>query len=447
MSEFLKKGSAGRTSSTEPQLNVPQNVPRLEIVVEKEGGKTAGRRLILDGDVIRIGSHPSSEVVITDPQVSRLHCQLRNTAAGWRVNDTGSLNGTRVGGVTVRDADLVLPECRVEVGQTVVSVRALEAKGTEKLSAIPSFGALFGGSALMRRLFERLQRVAQADSDVLIEGESGTGKELIAAEIVKRGARANGPFVIVDCGAISRNLIESELFGHAKGAFTGAERQRTGAFEAADGGTVFLDEIGELPIEMQPKLLRALAAREVRRMGENQPRKFDVRVIAATNRRLEGEINQGRFREDLYFRLSVLRVDVPPLRERSEDLPILIGRFLEQLGQQDKMHRQHNWPGNVRELRNYVERFAVFDDRSLYQDEPRPEDPQASTGIDIEVPFRRAKDGLIESFERRYLEELLKWSQGNVSRAARKANLDRMYLHRLLQRHGLRRGAPLSDEA
>jgi transcriptional regulator with GAF, ATPase, and Fis domain len=264
--------------------------------------------------------------------------------------------------------------------------------------------------------------------------------------------------------------MESELFGHAKGSFTGADRHRIGAFEAADGGTLFLDEIGELPLEMQPKLLRALAAREVRRTGENKSRAIDVRVIAATNRRLESEVNQGHFREDLYFRLSVLRIDVPPLRERLDDLPLLVASFVERLGVPERFSlfteevlenmRRHAWPGNVRELRNYVERFVLFDDADLYAsltpekpraespaEDPKPDAAKSPTEADpqIDIPFRVLKDRTIEEFERGYLSALLRWSGGNVSRAARKANVDRMYLHRLLQRHGLARGAPLED--
>jgi DNA-binding NtrC family response regulator len=331
----------------------------------------------------------------------------------------------------------------------------------------PSFGALYGASPVMSRLYQRIDRIARTTSDVLIEGESGTGKELIAAEVVRRSARADKPFVIVDCGAIAPTLMESELFGHAKGSFTGAHRNRVGAFEAAEGGTVFLDEIGELPLEMQPKLLRALAAREVRRTGENKSRTIDVRVIAATNRRLEAEVNQGHFREDLYFRLSVLRIDVPPLRERLDDLPLLVASFLERLGVAEKIGvfteevldgmRRHGWPGNVRELRNYVERFVLFDDADLYAEAaaqatpknggeakaPAPVEEDPTSPIDL--PFRVLKDQTIEQFERSYLTALLKWSGGNVSRAARKANVDRMYLHRLLQRHGLARSAALQD--
>jgi transcriptional regulator with GAF, ATPase, and Fis domain len=317
----------------------------------------------------------------------------------------------------------------------------------------------------MRRLFELIKRYAKSASPVLVEGESGTGKELIATEIVRHGGRADKPLVVVDCGAVSPQLIESELFGHVRGSFTGATRDRAGAFEAADGGTVFLDEIGELPLDMQPKLLRALEQREVKRVGENRVRKVDVRVIAATNRQLEREVNSGRFREDLYYRLSVLTLRVPPLRERLDDLPFLVEHFLDERDAGDKASlftpevyeemRCHDWPGNVRELRNYVERRVVLEHHvgSLGSGHPgshpgaetRSEPPKAPRAIDVDLPFKEAKDQVIADFERAYLAELLRWAGGNVSKAARKAQLDRMHLHRLFQRHGLRSPGPLEE--
>jgi transcriptional regulator with GAF, ATPase, and Fis domain len=446
---------------TEPTSRRGSDLPQLELVLELEAGQPVERRVVLEGDVVRIGSHPSNELVVADPRVSRFHCQLRSHPRGWRVIDTGSLNGTQLGGFTVRDADITLPSCRIELGDSAFVVQPASASHDPSLgSRPPTFGGLYGLSPVMRRLFTRIDRIAKADGDVLIEGESGTGKELIAAELVQRSSRRHKPLIIVDCGAISRTLVESELFGHVRGAFTGADKTRLGAFEAADGGTVFLDEIGELPVEMQPKLLRALAAREIRRMGENQARTVDVRVIAATNRRLEDEINRGGFREDLYFRLGVLRIDVPPLRERLEDLPLLVGAFLERLGRTDKMTaftpavfeemKGHHWPGNVRELRNFVERFVVFDEREVAAaasaaSSPSPVEVELEPE-DLAVPFRQAKDRTIEDFEVRYLKALITWAHGNVSKAARKANLDRMYLHRLLQKHGIRRGEPLGEE-
>ncbi|MFT3767731.1 MAG: sigma 54-interacting transcriptional regulator [Minicystis sp.] len=452
----------GRTSATAPQIDGGTvTVPRLELRVERENGQPASRSIVLDGEFFRIGSHPVNNLVIDDRLVSRFHFSLTRTETGFRITDTGSLNGTRVGGVRVRDADLPLPECSIEIGDSLVRVRELGSVSQVGVSAALSLGSLYGVSLPMRRLFELIKRVAKSGSDVLIEGESGTGKELIATEIVHHGGRADKPLVIVDCGAVSPQLIESELFGHVRGSFTGATRDREGAFEAADGGTVFLDEIGELPLDMQPKLLRALANREVRRIGDNRVRKVDVRVIAATNRKLEREVNNGRFREDLYYRLSVLTVRVPPLRERMDDLQLLVEHFLAEREAGDKSAlftpdviaemQRYDWPGNVRELKNYVERKVVLEHHMETlrspTSTPPPEPPRASTppGPNVDLPFKEAKDAVIADFERAYLAELLRWSNGNVSKAARKAQLDRMHLHRLFQRYGLRSTSTLEE--
>jgi DNA-binding NtrC family response regulator len=441
-------------------------IPRLELVVEREAGRPVARTLVLDSDLIRLGSHPSNEVALADPHVSRFHCRLSRGEAGWTLLDTGSLNGSSVDGVRTRDADLPRPVCRVALGGSIVRIRELGSEAVETLPQWSSFGELYGESLVMRQLFATLDRVARSDATLLIEGDSGTGKELAATEIVRRGTRAEHPFVIVDCSSISPTLIESELFGHAKGAFTGADRLRVGAFEAADGGTVFLDEIGELPLEMQPKLLRVLESREIRRTGENEARKVDVRVIAATNRRLESEVNRGRFREDLYYRLGVVTVRMPPLRKRIGDLPILIRVILRSLNAEESLHLftpevladlgQHDWPGNVRELRNYVERSVVLEQAaptserpSAYSIRPPPMTgvalPEAGSSPDLEKSFKLAKDELIGDFERRYLSALLDWAGGNISKAARKAKMDRMYLYRLLQRHDLRGGSTIKD--
>ena len=457
---------------TVPRIADSLQVPRIELAILVEGGKAVDRKVTLEGDVLRVGSHPSNDLVLEDRQVSRFHCRLTRGARAWSLVDNGSLNGTKVSGVGVRDADLMMPECRIELGESVLIVREAGHKSVPPASSGLTFGVLYGGSQPMRKMFDVLQRVARTDATLLIEGESGTGKELITAEVVRRSQRAGKPFIVVDCGSIAPTVVESELFGHARGSFTGADRHRIGAFEAADGGTVFLDEIGELPLEMQPKLLRVLETGEVRRMGENQLRKVDVRVIAATNRHLEREVNQGRFREDLFFRLSVVTVRVPPLRERKQDIPLLVDSFLASLEAMDKRHlfttevmdamQRHDWPGNVRELKNFVERRVVFDTsglgldgdgvtpsgRSLMPPAARSPDsvvPPPSAAADIEKPFREAKDQVIEVFERQYLTALLEWAEGNVSRAARKAKIDRMYLHRLLQHYGLRRSATLQD--
>jgi transcriptional regulator with GAF, ATPase, and Fis domain len=466
--------AADLASATEPRIKSDiLQVPRLELCVERVAGRPTHRVLVLDGDFIRIGSHPSNDIVLADRAVSRFHCILERARTTFRLTDVGSLNGTLISGVRVRDADMVLPECRIELGESTVRVRNADAVVETELPPTISFGALHGMSVPMRQLFQILKRVAGSPADVLVEGENGTGKEVITTELVQRSARANKPLVIVDCGAISPSLIESELFGHVRGAFTGAVRDRAGAFEEADGGTVFLDEIGELPLEMQPKLLRALASREVRRLGESRVRKVDIRVIAATNRRLEREVNNGRFREDLYYRLSVLTIRVPPLRERKEDISMLVNCFLNELGALEQAHlfspeviadmMRYEWPGNVRELKNYVERRLVLGvDAAVGAPTALTHEPATAaataavratatatvmsapaTPAGIEMPFKEAKDAMIENFEKDYLIALLEWSNGNVSRAARKAGLDRMYLHRLLQRHGVRRAAAL----
>jgi DNA-binding NtrC family response regulator len=417
-------------------------LPKLVIEVKREGPH-GERTLIFQGEVCRIGTHSSNDLVLRDPAVSRFHCKLTRDGAIWRVQDSGSLNGITLDGVRVRDAELGA-ESTITLADSILRVRAVEGTDEVSLPNTQSFGSLIGASVSMRKLFAVLEKVAASDINVLVEGESGTGKELVAAEIFQRGPRSEQPFVIVDCGAISPNLVESELFGHVRGSFTGAERDRVGAFEAADGGTVFLDEIGELPIELQPKLLRALEAREIRRLGEVKSRKVNVRVIAATNRDLEREVNRGRFREDLYFRLAVMSIRVPSLRERIEDVPLLIRGFLANLEVPEQIDlfppdvlaelAEHDWPGNVRELRNYVERTVVLR-------EPQPttkRTPGAAGDIDLGVPFKLAKDAVINGFERSYVTALLEAAGGNVSKAARSGGMDRMYLHRLIQKHALR---------
>jgi DNA-binding NtrC family response regulator len=449
------------TGQTRPQ-SVPGVlvVPRIQLLVVKEAGKTAERRVELECERIRIGSHPSNDLVLSDRMVSRFHCTLTLGRSAWQLSDGGSTNGTFLSGVRFRDADLPTTECELTLGDSVVRVLPLRAASVLRVSEAQRFGEIHGTSLAMRQVFGLLEKVASRDATVLIQGESGTGKELLAQEIVRRGPRAKKPFITVDCSAISPNLIESELFGHAKGAFTGADRMRIGAFEAAHGGTLFLDEIGEMPLGMQPKLLRALEAREIRRIGENESRKVDVRVIAATNRNLEREVNRSRFREDLYFRLSVVTVHLPPLRERPEDIPLLVRTFLERLGAADSEHlftpevfrelAEHDWPGNVRELRNYVERALVLEDtrvasNSATSTQAEPTELFASTAS-IHEPFKVAKERLLTDFERTYLEQLMQWASGNVSRAARKAKIDRMHLHRLLQRYEITRESTTDTE-
>jgi transcriptional regulator with PAS, ATPase and Fis domain len=285
---------------------------------------------------------------------------------------------------------------------------------------------------------------------VLVTGETGAGKELAAEAIHLRSPRRDGPFVVLDCGAIPAPLVEDQLFGHEAGAFTGAVTARPGVFEAAHGGTLFLDEIGELPLELQPKLLRAVETRQVRRLGGIQPIACDVRVIAATNRDLAAEVNRDAFRADLYFRIAVARVHVPPLREHRDDLEPLIEHFVERLGAGPlpdgflEWARRHPWPGNVRELRAAIEQSVVLSRH------PERLASQWSTGvasfeIDVTVPYKETKRKLLDELERRYITELLDAHAGNVSAAARAADLDRMTIYKLMRRAGLRADAPARD--
>jgi transcriptional regulator with GAF, ATPase, and Fis domain len=446
---------------------------RLQVVVERVAGADAAQTLVFDGDVCRIGSHASNDLVLEDKTISRFHCRITREGNAWRITDAGSKNGTRVDGVKVLAAELE-KESVLVLGESSIRVTPVSRGHVSRIAVPAQFGGIVGQSAVMQRLFAVLERVAASEIDVLIHGENGTGKELVATELVQRSRRAEGPVVVVDCSAISPNLVESELFGHVRGAFTGADREREGAFEAADGGTLFLDEIGELPLELQPKLLRALEAREVRRVGQTKMKHIDVRVIAATNRDLEREVNRGRFREDLYYRLAKVSVRVPPLRDRTDDIPMLVNNFLGTLGARNAAKlfsaavieemQQHDWPGNVRELRNYIERSVVLDDvpppsrRSgtmrahgapLRSDsdppngearlEPRSEPPR-DVAMSTDVPFRIAKESAIATFERSYLGPLIERCNGNVSQAARAAKMDRMYLHQLAQKHGFKVG-------
>ena len=311
---------------------------------------------------------------------------------------------------------------------------------------------MLGKSAPMRRCFSLLEAAAGCDATVLLEGESGTGKEVAAESVHRLSARAAGPFVVVDCGAIAPNLIESELFGHEKGAFTGAAAAHAGAFERSDGGTLFLDEIGELDAALQPKLLRFLEKREVRRVGGTQAKKVDVRVVAATNRRLEQMAQEGGFREDLFYRLAVIRVELPPLRGRREDVPMLAlelaarmrpgvdpaswldARTLEVLS-------SYPWPGNVRELRNVLERLAALPDA-------RPElllDPAAGASVSADplnalegLSYHDAKERILDAFERRYVADVLAKENGVVARAAQRACVPRQTFFRLIRKHGLK---------
>ena len=412
-------------------------------------GELEGKSFDSSSDRLQVGAHPLNEVEIRkDRTVSRVHCEVFVGGDGrvW-VKDLGSRNGTRVNGIRVREAEL-REGMVLQVGEVELAFTLLAERNALSIATSTRFGTLVGSSVPLRAAFALLEKAAASNVTVLLTGESGTGKSEAAELLHSSGSRTRKPFRLVDCAAIPANLLESELFGHEQGAFTGATHARTGVFEEADGGTVFLDEIGELPPELQPKLLRVLEARQVRRLGSNRHLQVDVRLIAATNRELREAVNVGRFREDLYFRLAVLRVHLPALRERPADIPIIARQLLQRLSLDEETRRVLGdpaflarlqlapWPGNVRELRNHLERCAALQ-QAL---NPAPEERAAPRldAPDLSIPYSEARRRLLDAFEKRYVQALLEEHEGNVSQAAEAAQVDRGQLHRIIRRHRLR---------
>ena len=399
------------------------------------------------GDRILVGKHESNDFVLADPSVSRFHFEIVAGHGNIRLRDVGSRNGTLVENVSVVEANLRHGE-RITIGRTELRLEVGAEPISIPLSEAMSFGRMVGRSPAMRAAFAILERAAATNATVLLMGETGTGKDVAAEMLHAKGPRRDAPFVVIDCGALPPSLMESELFGHEKGAFTGADRARTGAFEAANGGTLFLDEIGELPWDLQPKLLRVLESRQVQRIGSVQRAPVDVRVVAATSRNLWAEVNARRFRPDLYYRLAVIKVVVPPLRERFSDLPLLVDALLDGMNADAAsaaMLRsesflsdlaRHTWPGNLRELRNHLERCLTL------QATAPPDEHEASGAVlvDAKLPLAVARERWLRAFERQYASALLKEHDGNVSAAARAAGIDRTSMHRLLSRCGIRPG-------
>jgi DNA-binding NtrC family response regulator len=419
-------------------------------------GSDVGLRLPLGPMPITVGTAPLAQLRLSDPTVSRVHCQLSPRPDGVRLTDAGSTNGTFVDGLRLRDADLTAG-ANIRVGATTVRLELGNEVVRVPLAELSSFGKLVGGSLEMRRLYAMLERVARTETTVLIQGETGTGKELVARELHDHSERAAGPFVAVDCGAIAPNVIESELFGHVRGAFSGAVSDRRGLFEEANGGTLCLDEIGELPLSLQAKLLRALENREVRRVGSNAARPVDVRLLASTNRPLAQSVNEGAFREDLYYRLAVIELVLPPLRARREDVPPLAQHFYERFsGKREPLPGElltslltRSWPGNVRELRNFIERCVALGGFQLAPRAPSSaesgEFAQTTLGIDLGKPLKEARDDAVERFELLYLETALRRAGGNVTRAAELAGVSRRFLQRTIARLGIRGVATPDD--
>jgi DNA-binding NtrC family response regulator len=451
-----------------------------------------------DKEEIRLGSMDDNDVVLNDDTVSRYHCKIVQDDTGYVLVDNGSTNGTFVNKVRVKEAFLK-PGCIVSCGQSQLKFNARE----EEVHIVPSratrCGSLIGGNAKMREIYSIIEKIAPTATTVVIDGETGTGKEVVAQSIHSLSPRSKGELVVFDCGAVPPNLIESELFGHEKGSFTGAMMTRAGLFEQADGGTLFLDELGELPIDLQPKLLRALEQREVRRVGGAKAQKVDVRIIAATNRDLESEVKAGRFRQDLFYRLSVVRLHLPSLRDRTDDVPVLVQHFLENGAynrnpngtprargvSREAMTALQNypWPGNVRELVNVIERAVSFCQSGTIEASDLPDYvrsakaapqreltakplPRQPTGgnptvgsalsptppqtpdelLADGVTFKDAKERWVATFERDYILQMLRRNNGNISHAARSADIDRKYFRKLMKKYDIEAAGADDDD-
>ncbi len=421
--------------------------PHIEVgnlVVEVLAGPDAGRRVETDGERVSVGSAPTNFLRLSDATVSGYHLELEQTEAGVRVRDLGSTNGTRCNDIALADAHVPTGSV-LKLGTTQIRVSQGSGASIEILDS-NQLGDLLGASNAMRRVMARISRVALTDVPILITGESGTGKELVARAIHAHSSRPKQPFVTVDCGVLSPTLIASELFGHEKGAFTGADRQRLGAFERANGGTLFLDEVGELPSELQPQLLGALERRRFVRVGGQKEIEVDVRVVSATNRDLRSEVNKGTFRMDVYYRLAVVTTEMPALRERPEDIPLLVDHFLKAAGHAGSREsivgahtmaelQRYRWPGNVRELRNWVEATLAIGEAPELMSSPA--EPVSEANLS-RLPYKDARTRVLDDFESRYCEALLEECDRNVSRAARRARMDRSYLIKLLQKHNLK---------
>ena len=435
---------------------------------------------IFDQPTMTLGALEDNDLVLDDDKVSRYHARIYQEGDDFLIEDLKSSTGTWLNKVRVRDAYLKSGST-IRLGNTQLRFSVLSEKVEIQPSQQGELGGIVGTSEAMRRIFGVIEKVAPTGATIVLEGETGTGKEVVARTIHQHSQRANQTFIVFDCGAVQQNLIESELFGHEKGSFTGALANRQGLFEMAHGGTLFLDEIGELALDLQPKLLRALEQREIRRVGGNRPIKIDVRVLAATNRDLAQEVKAGRFREDLFYRLGVVRMKLPPLRERREDI-VPLGRHMLRTGAFNRTAAgqrvkglshdavralmAYDWPGNVRELGNVIERACSFAEGDLIGADDLPEHiggsslvrprkvetqateplaPTTAAPLNLDQTFKVAKEAWLGAFERDYLAALLARHAGNLSQAAREAEVDRKHFRRLARKYNLLAARPEDD--
>jgi two-component system, NtrC family, response regulator HydG len=450
----------GSTSVSPAHEDGPVSVSAFVLRVVE--GKDAGRALSIDDATpspVLVGTSPACVLRLTDPEVSRRHLAFEMADRRLRVTDLRSTNGTYAAGLAIVDALLAGGESP-RIGATTLRIERVASRSAPELSAHTQFGRVLGASRAMRRTYPMLERLAGSTVPVVIEGETGTGKEVLAETLHACGPRAAQPFVVFDCTTVPPNLLESELFGHERGAFTGAVSSRRGVFEQAHLGTLLIDEIGDLDVSLQPKLLRAIERSEIRRVGSDKVIKVDVRLLAATRRNLDEEVQHGRFRDDLFYRLAVGRIELPPLRERYGDIRLLAQHFWTELGgeltalREDVLRRWESarWPGNVRELRNTVARqLAVGDLAPTSTQEVEPREPTGTTAppppspaddlvarvIAEGLPLPLARLRVVKEFEQRYIGAVLERHGGNVARAAEASGIARRYFQ--LLRGGKRR--------
>ena len=421
-------------------------------------GPDRGKSIAVGADELRIGTDGGCDFVLADDRVSALHATVRADAARFVVRDLASTNGTWYEGSRVTVV-AVAAGSTLRLGRSALRFEP----DAQPLDLPPSqarrFGDLVGESLAMREVFAVLERVAASDATLLVEGETGTGKELVARAVHDASDRRRGPFVAVDCGALPEGLLESELFGHVKGAFTGAAQARVGMIARAHEGTLFLDELGRISPTVQARLLRVLEERRVRPIGGDDERAVDVRVIAASRDDLDDEVAAGRFRPDLLYRLAVVRVALPPLRTRREDVPGLVRELLRRRGFADdelagpNLDRlaAHGWPGNVRELRNVIDRAIAlapgaqrFADLNVRLGAAAA--PDAGLAVRSDLPYAEAKAAVLHDLERRYIADVLARTHGNLSAASRESGIDRKHLRALARKHGLIDGPDEPDD-
>ncbi len=442
----------------EPAEPVRLTFPRC--VLEVVEGPDLRAQVASDRSIVRVGGSQRCDLVLQDPLVSRVHIELRHVGDRWLLVDRDSTNGTFVGDLQVVEI-WVNPGTELRLGDTRIEFRPTVEEVVVEPTEADRFEGLIGGSPRMRALYGLLEQVGPLELSLLVEGEVGTGKELVARAVHERSPRRRWPLVVFDCSAFPRNLLETELFGHEKGAVSTAVRTQRGVLERAHGGTLFLVEAAELDLPLQPRLLEALETGAVRRVGGERPVEVDVRLITASSHDLSAMVEDGAFRSDLFQRLAAARVRVPALRERPEDIQPLVEHFLDGLAEQDRdgsggtrclsaealdLMLRYDWPGNVGELRNVVERAASFapgeeilpedlptdlSDRRLY----RTPVPSLSDTARLRLPFKDAREQVVSSFERDYVVELLRKHDMNIALAARAAGLDRRHIYRLLQKY------------